>query len=272
MKSIQKLLFFLCLLSFQHCNVNPVVSDQDEAEKAFVLSILSPFYQQQTVYVGRSTLGGSPTPIAGSTVIISNAEKEVRLADAGNGFYQDVDSKLTIEAGKRYELVVNLPGGKRLSAHTVVPKTFQIENFSDGDTVIFKDMEEAVFINWEYSGSALVYISQFSRQSRNTPFPLPDIILSNHATFRNKDRLTSPQNFSNDNRLIRGTAYVTALDTACSFYFFNNQGIGNADIAVHFDSLGLSPYSTNVQGGAGVFGSALIDSVALVVRPFHLNP
>ncbi len=67
-------------------------------------------------------------------VIIESNDQSVTLSHTGYGNYADTEHRLIIKAGETYRLIVDKQNGKRYTAHTVVPKPFQLL-LPPGDTI-----------------------------------------------------------------------------------------------------------------------------------------
>ena len=175
--------------------------------------------------------------IEGDTIEYTNIEGE-------SGFWAPLDSFMVYRA-KTYYLDVVVPDEEKVYGETTVPDTFSIVQPEEGDTL--DKSERLPVIAWQGSQNAYGYLIDISSRvdtthftgtvgSADTTFPLLSLFLGESG---------------------RHVIKVAALDRNYYEYCREEYGPGGT---------GGSEETTSVQGGLGVFGSCVVESVQVYVK------
>ena len=214
------------------------------------------------------------------------------------GVYAAVDDR-TVQAGGTYRLDVALPGGRRVTAQTVVPDAFDLVNRS-ADEVVYQgaDQFEIELTPSGYPGREPIYVITIEaldpRPSRLTPIYLDAIYELEPGDPFDPDTLdvseveefivvsSPPLNEANYRK--EGEPTITAWLPWFSVVFFGPARVRVSAVddniydfiryqAVQRGGSTLSPgeipnVKDGVEGGVGVFGSyATVDAVVEILEP-----
>ena len=278
--------FCLILFSFFACENNLIVSHHDLNEQIVVLSLLCPAFERQEVYVGSSLPQMPPIDVSGARVQIKDSTNTYTLKEVQPGLYRDVDGAFEVVPGRKYDLYVETPNGKRVSSNTHVPGEFEITNIAQGDTLEYSTYFSGHpnFIwsqkipNVEYSSSkeALVYQIWVTLEDTSFRHPPTPLTLETGCDFPSIST-------GIDTFLVSSAKLVVfAWDSTYSKYatYWAMEGAIPVDFITesfsefHQGKTEYCPKSlSNITGGVGIFGSANAASVEFYLRySKEINP
>jgi len=275
----------LVILLVFACDNTLIVSHQDLNEQIVVLSLLSPAFDKQEVYVGIALPEVPPSDVSGATVQVSDSTNTYTFKEVRPGLYRDLHNELQVIPGNDYHLYVKTLNGKTVTAQTQVPSEFKILNIAQGDTVEQysccsgpRDTEWFEFypdIEYELSLGSLVYQILF------------DIV---DSTFRIDETILTVDTRCEIPHLgigtIKDTSYVLpvqiivlAWDSSYSKYAIHwaTRGVIPNDFSTtesfsefmnqfdYYEQLKAS----NINGGLGILGSASVASVQFYLKRRH---
>jgi len=194
---------------------------------------------------------------------ISDTLKEMR---GFHGYYTSVrNPKNIIKPRQTYDLFVQVPDGRTVTASTTVPDTFHIigkESFPP----IFHYQKGLFTIDWTSSNTYSDYITSVTSVDLSILDPIP-------SDFGNNDNGNKPS------RTSYGFNYIDKTHTEIPWFAFHYYGetalIVKAIDKNYYDFIrqlegggtDLREMKYNVQGGLGVFGSASVDSLHILLLP-----
>jgi hypothetical protein len=242
----KSLLLVLLALS---CSKNPV-ADSD-LNRIVVLAVLSPNFDRQTIilyegineiYTDGLPIGGLDNPLRRARVVVRSEGQEVMFTEVAPGEYQDVVQSLHVEPGKTYFLEASAPKGQVVEARTTVPNPIYF--LQPEDSLEVADSTFVKFI-WTESAGAAAYTFNW-----RLPCEHPNYSRVGYPVYSNSIVLLLRQwSFCEEDQPVY-TFWVYALDSAFASYIdaIPNRG-------------------TNIENGAGVFGSMVSDSLNIIVVP-----
>jgi hypothetical protein len=272
MNKIYLIIFILLLVL--GCGYAPTEEkyNPDYTPEISVFSIISTDNHQEFVIVER-TLRLNENDDKNSSKIIDDAEvfiisdtdtvqftfyKNVQNYDYGylrDGIYLDLYNEFIAEAGKTYQLVVNVPDGRKVTGSTTVPEIPEISQPAQW-TVLQKETIEKTSIHWEDNPGTIGYSVNFligievsgSREKINI---LQDYYINDSPT-----TLTYIDAFllffEDDDFQLSNTATIKVIAFDQNSYDY----LLKSDLASYIGT------DLNIlQGGIGAFGSFSVDSV-----------
>jgi len=253
---------FAIILLANACSRNPVFDGN--LEHTVVYSVLSPAYEVQTVYLDsginaadfEGTLApGLQNPVSGAEVQISTSSGTASFDEVAPGIYQNISQPLELNYGETYHLLVVAPNGRETTARTTIPDSIRFispqqgASFAERETVHFAWLpgrRAAIFL----FGEVIPECSGF--QGDKGAF---NLLSFGHEPQTAIWFLPWP-NCDPDKSAIMNLR-VLAPDTAAAAFIWPGQA--------RID--GQTDRSSNIQGGAGVFGSMVMDSIKIQILP-----
>lgn len=251
-----RLCISLLLLSTAGCTLNPV--GETNANKIAVFAVLGPDYPRQKIMLveGTSVIdveglypGELDRPLRGAKVMVSGNHQTIQFTEVSPGLYQDVTTPLQVVAGERYFLEVQDAGGSVLSAYTRVPGAFNFTTPSDSARF---GIDTLIFFRWQGSVAAGIYVlgrnlSECERDFGGRNFGIYE------STRDTQEAIIAWINPFCNSSPDAQTVKVLAYDSSFATYIYS------------VDSNGTPLRLSNIDGGFGVFGSMVSDSVTIVV-------
>lgn len=226
----------------------------------------SPYQFESQVTVFSLLIAGRPNPIVKlersweidkklpeEGLGVNNAEVSVTtegdtikyaLIEGESGLYEPLDSLIAYPL-KTYYLKVIVPEEEEIYSKTTVPDTFNIVQPEEGDTL--DKMGHLPMITWRRSQNAVGYLVDISSRVDTTHFSHP---------MRATDTLFPilPFFLGNPGKHV---IKVVALDGNYYDYCIESQDPSGT---------GGNEGTTHIQGGLGVFGSCVVESVQVYVK------
>jgi hypothetical protein len=182
------------------------------------------------------------------------------------GYYTSVrNPRNIIKPRQAYDLFVQTPDGRTVTASTTVPDTFHIigkENFPR----ILHYRQGLYMIDWTSSNNYSDYITSVTSLDLSNLDPIP-------SDFGNRDNENKPS------RTSYGFNYIDNTHTEIPWFTFNYYGENALSIEAidknYYDFIrqlngggtDIKEMKYNVNGGLGVFGSAALDSLHILLLP-----
>ncbi len=253
MSKFQILILILLTMS---CSLDPV--GETDATKVTVLAVLSPDYVRQTIMLVEGTNifdvdGLYPSeldhPVQGARMVVRSAKQTVEFTEVSPGLYQDAETQLQVVSGESYFLEVQEADGPELFARTTVPGAFRIIAPEDSATFV---IESEVAFSWQRSSGAGTYVL-----GRNLFECEKEFFGRNFGFYGSFDKTQTKIiawiNIFCNSSLQAQTFKVLAYDSSLAAYLYS------------VDSNGAPLQRSNIDGGLGVFGSMVSDSLTIVV-------
>jgi len=277
--------FYLVILLVIACDNTLIVTHCDLNEQIVVLSLLSPAFERQEVYVGSALPETPPIDVSGAQVRIQDSTNTYIFKEVQPGLYCDVKGVFKASPGTKYDLYVETPNGKRVYSSTRVPGKFEITSIASGDTLEFSNyfsgppdhVGSQTIPNVEYRESKCAFIYQLWLFLNDSSFYVPKtpVTLELKCDFPwiSTERDTCIVAFA---KLV-----VFAWDSTYSKYaaYWAMEG----GIPARYWTESFSEFhknkdycpntQTNIIGGLGIFGSASVASVEFYLKyRMDVNP
>jgi Domain of unknown function (DUF4249) len=214
-------------------------------------------------------VSGSALSIQNATVIVTGNGIADTLKEMQGfpGYYTSVrNPRNIIKPRQTYDLFVQTPDGRTVTASTTVPDTFHIigkENFPR----ILHYRQGLFMIDWTSSNSYSDYITSVTSVDLSILDPIP-------SDFGNRD-----DNGNKPSRTSYGFNYIDNTHTEIPWFTFKYYGENALAIEAidknYYDFIrqlngggtDIREMKYNVNGGLGVFGSAALDSLHILLLP-----
>ncbi|MFQ5706097.1 MAG: DUF4249 family protein [bacterium] len=248
----------LLLLLATGCSQNPVV--ETDINQLVVRGVLSPEFDHQTILVEQGTnilltdglkQSELAKPVEEAVVIVNSDGREVVFQEVAPGEYQDIATPLNVEPGKTYSLRIQDKQGHQLSAKTTVPGHFEIVLPIEGASYL---PSQQIEFKWQPSPHVGIYAIglvlpeecayRFDEERRQFNFV--------QTTKNTETSIPFVNSCAADQSALRYWR-VVAYDSAFAAYQFGFFLFGDN-----------RPRDSNIEGGLGVFGSMVSDSVTVV--------
>ncbi|HEX9654676.1 MAG TPA: DUF4249 family protein [bacterium] len=216
-----------------------------------VLAVLSPDFERQTiilyqginqVYTDGLPIGGVDQPIRHARVVVSSENQVVNFAETAPGEYRDVVIPLFVEPGKTYFLQVTASDGQTVQARTTVPSPVHFLRPEDN-----LEVTDSTFVEFIWTESPGVAVCTFDWRRP--------------CEHRNYSRIGDPVH---SNRVVVLVLNWSFCDVGPWVHTFRVSALDSA-FANYVDAFPNG--TTNIENGAGVFGSMVSDSLTITVFP-----
>lgn len=180
------------------------------------------------------------------------------------GMYLDVNNEFKAQAGGTYKLLVQVPGGRTVTATTVVPECPKIMQPLSNSLLERETIKETI-IRWQENSQTAAYLINFIIETKPTyyegihypayRFNIVDeeLVYDSPTTLKEIEDyfIHAPAGRFSENATIK----ITAMDRDLYDYALKNNLAALTGVEFNL-----------VEGGVGVFGSVSVDSVNVVWR------